>query len=297
MKRTTTAGAFGAALGLAAIASITPGIVSGDARDAAGGTGAAAAALERPFLAMLSGAEEVPGPGDPDGTGAAAITINPVDGSVCFDLRVAGIAPANAAHIHEAPKGAIGPVVVPLAPPTTGTSSGCVTTTPEQAAEIVATPANYYVNVHNPQFPDGALRGQLAASTATAGTLQVLAEPLRAYDSRTDTQQGTIDPNETRVVNLGTGRTAAGTMAIAVPPGATAAMVKLTVTDTVGAGWLKIYSNALTTPPATASVNWYEPGAIIGETGPVAVDASGLVKVTAGFGTTHFVVDVVGYVY
>ena len=54
-----------------------------------------------------------------------------------------------------------GPVVVPLAPPTSGFSSGCVTVTRELAKAIVKDPENYHVNVHNADFPEGAPRGQL----------------------------------------------------------------------------------------------------------------------------------------
>jgi len=49
----------------------------------------------------LSGAAEVPGPGDTDGSGMATITLNPEQREVCFELTVSNIAPAAAAHIHE----------------------------------------------------------------------------------------------------------------------------------------------------------------------------------------------------
>jgi hypothetical protein len=65
------------------------------------------------------------------------------------------------AHIHEAPATAAGPVVQGLTPPTSGTSTGCVTNA-ALAADLLAAPADYYVNVHNAPFPGGALRGQLS---------------------------------------------------------------------------------------------------------------------------------------
>jgi hypothetical protein len=67
-----------------------------------------------------------------------------------------------AAHIHEAPAGQAGPVVVGLMPPTNGAASGCVSVARELARDILMNPANYYVNVHNAEFPAGALRGQLS---------------------------------------------------------------------------------------------------------------------------------------
>ena len=116
----------------------------------------------RKLQTTLTGAAEVPGPGDPDGSGTAQITVNPGQKQVCYKLRVSNIASASAAHIHEAAPTAAGPVVVTLGAPTTGTSSGCVTVTRELALEILKRPADYYVNVHNAAFPAGAVRGQLA---------------------------------------------------------------------------------------------------------------------------------------
>ena len=116
----------------------------------------------RKLQTNLTGAAEVPGPGDPDGTGTAQITVNAGQKQVCYKLRVSNIAPATAAHIHEAAPTAAGPGVVTLGAPTSGTSSGCVTVTRALALEILKRPADYYVNVHNAAFPGGAVRGQLA---------------------------------------------------------------------------------------------------------------------------------------
>ena len=117
----------------------------------------------RKLQTSLTGAAEVPGPGDPDGRGTAQITVNAGQSRVCYKLSVSNIAPATAAHIHEAPPTAAGPVVVTLgAPNATGMSSGCVTVTRALALEILKRPADYYVNVHNAAFPAGAVRGQLA---------------------------------------------------------------------------------------------------------------------------------------
>ena len=115
----------------------------------------------RQLATTLSGEEEVPGPGDPDGGGFATVTVNPGQGVLCYELSVSGIAPATAAHIHEAPPGEAGPVVVPLQPPTGGSSSGCVEVGRALAKDILKNPSDYYVNVHNAEYPAGALRGQL----------------------------------------------------------------------------------------------------------------------------------------
>lgn len=113
------------------------------------------------FQVTLEGENEVPTVGDLDGTGRATIRVNPRKGEICYQLRVSGIEPATAAHIHEAPARRAGPVVVGLTAPTSGSSKGCVAISQAKAQEIVDDPADYYVNVHNAPFPGGALRGQL----------------------------------------------------------------------------------------------------------------------------------------
>ncbi|MGH2534926.1 MAG: CHRD domain-containing protein [Thermomicrobiales bacterium] len=116
----------------------------------------------RPLSADLTGAAEVPGPGDPDGSGTALITLNHGQREVCFELFVADIAPATAAHIHRGAEDVAGPVVVGLAPPTDGSSSGCIDEVNRTLIrEILQNPAGFYVNVHNAEFPAGAVRGQL----------------------------------------------------------------------------------------------------------------------------------------
>jgi hypothetical protein len=118
----------------------------------------------RPFVIPLTGAAEVPGPGDPDGTGTAWLQINVGMGQVCYTLEVANITlPTTGAHIHEAPVTAPGPVVIPLIPPDeTGTSGGCATADRALLIDILANPDQYYVNVHTlPLYAAGAVRGQL----------------------------------------------------------------------------------------------------------------------------------------
>ena len=112
-------------------------------------------------ITSMSGAEEVP-PADPDGTGFARITLNVGQATVCWELTAANIQPAGAAHIHKAPAGMNGPIVVGLSPPTTGSSSGCTSADPALIQDIIDNPDQYYVNVHNAEFPGGAIRGQLS---------------------------------------------------------------------------------------------------------------------------------------
>lgn len=116
----------------------------------------------RPFTTQLSGAAEVPGPGDPDGWGTASITLNPGRGQVCYTYAVSNVGPLLAGHIHEAPAGSAGGVVIPLPPTSASGGSGCVFADRDLIREIIRNPSDYYVNVHNMDYPAGAVRGQLS---------------------------------------------------------------------------------------------------------------------------------------
>ena len=118
----------------------------------------------RVLTATLTGAAEIP-PGDPDGSGTARITLRPGEQQVCFELTVANVQlPITLAHIHRGEAGEVGPPVVTLigAPDADGTASGCVSAPRELILEILRDPDEFYVNVHNAEFPGGAVRGQLS---------------------------------------------------------------------------------------------------------------------------------------
>jgi hypothetical protein len=117
----------------------------------------------RMFTTEMTGAQEAPGPGDPDGFGVAVFTLNQGQGVVCFELTAENVEDVTAAHIHIAPAGEPGPIVVPLDAPIDGSSSGCVSdVSSDLIKDIRQNPENYYVNVHSVEFPGGAIRGQLS---------------------------------------------------------------------------------------------------------------------------------------
>ena len=117
----------------------------------------------------MTGIQEVPGPGDPDGTGTAEVRVNASEGQVCWNLYARGIDPATAAHIHRGAAGVAGPPVVTLTTPdAAGRSQGCATVDPNVAREIALRGHDFYVNVHNAAHPAGAIRGQLGQRPARA---------------------------------------------------------------------------------------------------------------------------------
>ena len=114
-----------------------------------------------PLSAELSGPEEVPIVGDPDGSGMAEVVLNQGKGVVCFRITVTDIDTPLAAHIHEAIAGVAGAVVVNLDIPSQGLE-GCVDGIDSALIKnIRQNPSDYYINVHNVGFPGGAIRGQL----------------------------------------------------------------------------------------------------------------------------------------
>jgi hypothetical protein len=108
--------------------------------------------------------------GDPNGRGEADVFgIDGDPNTLCYVLTVSKIASATAAHIHEGAPGENGDVVANLAAPADGNAADCLTDEESgkfinggNVAEILASPEEYYVNVHNAEYLGGAIRGQLA---------------------------------------------------------------------------------------------------------------------------------------
>jgi hypothetical protein len=111
----------------------------------------------------LNGAQEASA-ADPDGHGFFTYELDGTE--FCWTLQWEDIATATAAHVHLGPRNVAGPVVIPLS---VGDGSGelvegCTMISAALAADIEANPKAYYVNVHNAEFPAGAIRGQLKRS-------------------------------------------------------------------------------------------------------------------------------------
>jgi hypothetical protein len=133
-----------------------------------------AQAKQNTLVTKMSGAQEVdpnsgePGAGDPDGAGTAKIKLFSDTDQVCFNLHWSNIGAPTMSHIHEAAKGANGGVVVTLfssqnpLPDTITGVNGCASGVDDTLSErIRKSPSDFYVNIHNSEYPGGAIRGQL----------------------------------------------------------------------------------------------------------------------------------------
>ena len=126
--------------------------------------------------ASLDGLQEVP-PNASTATGTATLTVDDITGAYEFMLDVDGIdvfeinaAVAGGIHIHEAPIGSNGGIVINVASDRTGlaipgfgmfsmTSAGVVD---DLSAILDAMAAgDLYINVHTEEYAGGEIRGQL----------------------------------------------------------------------------------------------------------------------------------------
>ena len=146
------------------------------------------------FAGPLDGAQEV-APGDDDATGFGTVVIDTVAETVSFDLTVAGLSladlntglsngPLGPVHLHNAPAGQNGPIIVPFPFGATYTEtadgfnlsvsnvsfadavgiSGATLSFTDFVSALLSD--NIYINVHSNEFPAGAIRGQLFAVVA-----------------------------------------------------------------------------------------------------------------------------------
>jgi hypothetical protein len=132
------------------------------------------------FRARLSGDQEVP-PVETNARGQASFQLDKDGSSIKFRVVLANIENVTAAHIHAAPFGVNGPVVVwlyPLGPPAEllqGKTNGILAqgviseddlVGPLEGLELsdlldLLQSGGAYVNVHTSQFPAGEVRGQI----------------------------------------------------------------------------------------------------------------------------------------
>lgn len=137
-----------------------------------GATVSPAQAADAIIPVSLNGANERPGPGDPDASGSATIFIDDETNRMCLFMSFSGVdGTLSGLHIHLAPPTSPGPIVVPFPTPTSSPYFRCVAVANEALLDnIAANPSQYYLNLHStPNFPGGAIRGQLGTTTGGTG--------------------------------------------------------------------------------------------------------------------------------
>jgi hypothetical protein len=98
------------------------------------------------------------------GSADARFVIDLKKNTLCYTVTTMGLTGIAEAHIHTGAVGVDGADVIPFLPAKFNKKAPtCIKSTPALLGMIATTPANYYFNVHTKKYPDGAVRGQLAA--------------------------------------------------------------------------------------------------------------------------------------
>ncbi|MEL6522096.1 MAG: CHRD domain-containing protein [Pseudomonadota bacterium] len=156
------------------------------------------------FTSTLSGDQEVP-PVSTDASGTAKLTVDDEAETLDFSLQIIGFgtddlfdalvaAPVGPVHLHNAPAGSNGPIVVPFAfDPSTyvDTTEGFDLSVTDYAFADAAALAGsdlsfdaflagllgseFYINVHTDAFNSGELRGQVSPVPLPASVLLMIA--------------------------------------------------------------------------------------------------------------------------
>ena len=114
------------------------------------------------FVAHLNGSQEVPRV-QTSATGEATISLNSDNSLTCI-IQTTDLNDAIAAHIHLAPAGQSGDVIIPLnsGPSGSWTCPSTVLTTPQLSA---LQNAQLYMNIYTPDNQLGEVRGQIVAAS------------------------------------------------------------------------------------------------------------------------------------
>jgi CHRD domain len=118
----------------------------------------AAGVLGEDIKLVLSGNQEIP-PVTTPASGTGTFNIGP-DLSIRGSVTVAGMTP-TVAHIHEAPAGKSGPIIVPLVQTADNTWSVPAGAKLTDAQFESYKAGNLYYNVHSAAYKGGEIRGQI----------------------------------------------------------------------------------------------------------------------------------------
>lgn len=125
---------------------------------AAGSTAVRAAPQQNAAVKHLEARLRGGANGDANGTGHADFRLNRKRARVCATVTYAQISAPNAAHIHRKSDTS---VVVDLSGSVTGGAKCRNGVSRKLIKRILTYPGRYYFNVHNEDYPAGAIRGTL----------------------------------------------------------------------------------------------------------------------------------------
>jgi hypothetical protein len=137
------------------------------------GAPAASAGQQTVYIVEMSGDQVVSGPGDPDGTGTAVLTLDKAAGTVCASIHTENVTEADPFNprfgivLHD-----IGPVPLPGSPGAAVAVlsaaytpdpdfEGCTALSAEAIKQIQKYPDRFFVQVNTELYDEGAIRGQL----------------------------------------------------------------------------------------------------------------------------------------
>ena len=131
----------------------------------------ASADQERVYVAEMTGAQVLPDPGDPDGTGTAVITTDSKAGTLCATIHTENVTEEEPYNpIFSILLLDVGPLptdpgaivmVLSAAETTNPDFEGCRSASSDLIKLIRKFPQRFFVQVHTFAFSDGAIRGQL----------------------------------------------------------------------------------------------------------------------------------------
>lgn len=157
-------------------------------------------ASEIRVAAAMNAAQEVPPPNGSvsgaRGAFTATVTRSGSGATMTWQLAFSDLTgPANAAHVHIAPRGQAGGVAVPLCGPCQSPASGTATIDANVLQALESGGA--YVNVHTPTNAAGEIRGQLAV-TASARTALTARQEVPRPKGRANRARGVFTATVTR---------------------------------------------------------------------------------------------------
>jgi hypothetical protein len=111
--------------------------------------------------------------------------------------------------------------------------------------------------------------------------------PARNYDSRNPGSLGPLPAGATRMITTNLQN---------ADPRPLAITINLTVTQTVGAGWLAVYPDDVTFG-GTSSINWFGSNQDLANNALVGIPDNGVIRITAGGvagARAQFIIDTIG---